>query len=619
MLILPTLQESPEEGGWQDLLAKGFIEYIDTEEEETTMISMTINEANRVEFVAEEPDNPHASVAIRAPAFFFQLHCEDRIPLKRCFEAPFLDSLRSQLASVPANSRLCSRRFFIWAGTHSTYRHSGHMYRQACEIFWIHHNPGAILEVLESYRADECSVNLKTVKVVLNLCKEAKLADEAFWVLRRMGDFNLGADTVSYNVVIRLFCQKGDMATAGMLMREMGLGKLEEAERRFIRMLSCKMRPDGMTCNMIIRELCSTGRPFDAFMLFREIEKAGCSAFIGSNAFSELLMGLAKLNHKEEAATLARSGSLERGLELLTEMEKGGGDCSPNVVTYTSVIQSFCNQGLVVKALANAIVAIACYSGYNQEDSVSMNQSSIDCGFFRSSFFRSYRDEEKKMGTLVKGTGVSGEDVIIRKTTPIAQDEAEGQASRYTGRDYSISLRHSETGIVDQVLLTTNADGLRFVKKGTVGMNYTREDMPWTVEGITPDIIVNPHAIPSRMTIGQLIECIMGNVAAHMGKEGDATPFTDVTRLKHMVDDKIHSRGRGPVHILTRQSAGGRSCDDGLPFAEMERDCMIAHGAAHFLKERFDQGDAYRVHVCERCGLIAIANLKKDSFECRGF
>ncbi|KAL0443973.1 UNVERIFIED_CONTAM: DNA-directed RNA polymerase II subunit RPB2 [Sesamum latifolium] len=342
----------------------------------------------------------------------------------------------------------------------------------------------------------------------------------------------------------------------------------------------------------------------------------------------------------------------------------------------------------------NAIVSIACYSGYNQEDSVIMNQSSIDRGFFRSLFFRSYRDEEKKMGTLVKedfgrpnrdttlGTRVSGDDVIIGKTTPISQEEAQGKSTRFTNKDHSTSLRHSESGIVDQVLLTTNADGLRFVKirmrsvripqigdkfssrhgqKGTIGMTYTQEDMPWTIEGITPDIIVNPHAIPSRMTIGQLIECIMGKVAAHMGKEGDATPFTDVTvdniskalhkcgyqmrgfetmynghtgrqltamiflgptyyqRLKHMVDDKIHSRGRGPVQILTRQPAEGRSRDGGLRFGEMERDCMIAHGAAHFLKERlFDQSDAYRVHVCENCGLVAIANLKKHCFECRG-
>eukprot|EP00253_Pinus_taeda_P014761 PITA_14761 len=285
-------------------------------------------------------------------------------------------------------------------------------------------------------------------------------------------------------------------------------------------------------------------------------------------------------------------------------------------------------------------------------------------------------------GLAPPGTRVSAEDVIIGKTAPVAQDEAAGQQQRYTKRDQSTALRQSESGVVDQVLLTTNQDGLRFVKvrmrsvripqigdkfssrhgqKGTVGMTYTQEDMPWTVEGITPDIIVNPHAIPSRMTIGQLIECIMGKVGSHMGKEGDATPFTDVTvdniskalhscgyqmrgfetmynghtgrklsamiflgptyyqRLKHMVDDKIHSRGRGPVQILTRQPAEGRSRDGGLRFGEMERDCMIAHGAAHFLKERlFDQSDAYRVHVCERCGLIAIANLKKNAFDCRG-
>jgi len=358
----------------------------------------------------------------------------------------------------------------------------------------------------------------------------------------------------------------------------------------------------------------------------------------------------------------------------------------------------------------NVIVGIMCYTGYNQEDSVIMNQSSIDRGLFRSIFYRSFKDEEKKQGSLTKeelerptrdttlgmrhgtydkldddglicpGTRVSGDDIIIGKTSPLPDDDPSAVSKRFTNRDCSTGMKNSETGIIDQVLLTTNDQGLKFVKirvrsvrtpqvgdkfssrhgqKGTVGMTYTQEDMPFTCEGISPDIIVNPHAIPSRMTIGQLVECLMGKVASMMGKEGDATPFTPVTvenisdmlhqcgyqkrgnevmynghtgkpldakiflgptyyqRLKHMVDDKIHSRGRGPVQILTRQPMEGRSRDGGLRFGEMERDCIISHGAAAFLKERLmDQSDAYRIHVCQTCGLIAVANLKNQTFEC---
>ncbi|EOD47026.1 DNA-directed RNA polymerase II subunit RPB2 [Neofusicoccum parvum] len=362
----------------------------------------------------------------------------------------------------------------------------------------------------------------------------------------------------------------------------------------------------------------------------------------------------------------------------------------------------------------NAIVAIACYSGYNQEDSVIMNQSSIDRGLFRSLFYRSYTDQEKKVGMAVveqfekplrsdtmrlkhgtydkldddgvvaPGVRVSGEDIIIGKTAPIAPDAEElGQRTKmHIKRDVSTPLRSTENGIVDSVLLTTNSDGLKFVKvrtrttkipqigdkfasrhgqKGTIGITYRHEDMPFTREGLTPDIIINPHAIPSRMTIAHLIECLLSKVGALRGQEGDATPFTDVTvtqvssllrehgyqsrgfevmynghtgkkltaqvflgptyyqRLRHMVDDKIHARARGPVQILTRQPVEGRARDGGLRFGEMERDCMISHGASAFLKERlFEVSDAYRVHICEICGLMTpIANLKRNQFECR--
>ncbi|KAI6086836.1 DNA-dependent RNA polymerase II beta subunit [Hypoxylon rubiginosum] len=362
----------------------------------------------------------------------------------------------------------------------------------------------------------------------------------------------------------------------------------------------------------------------------------------------------------------------------------------------------------------NAIVAIACYSGYNQEDSVIMNQSSIDRGLFRSLFFRSYNDCEKRVGINIleqfekpfradtlrlkqgtydkldddgivsPGTRVTGEDIIIGKTSPINPDNEEmGQRTKvHVKRDASTPLRSTESGIIDSVCLTTNQDGLRYVKvrvrttkipqigdkfasrhgqKGTIGVTFTQENMPFTNQGLVPDIIINPHAIPSRMTIAHLIECLLSKVSTLKGMEGDATPFTDVTvdsvssllrehgfqsrgfeimyhghtgrklraqvffgptyyqRLRHMVDDKIHARARGPVQIMTRQPVEGRARDGGLRFGEMERDCMIAHGAASFLKERlFEVSDAFRVHVCEICGLMTpVAILSNQSFLCR--
>jgi len=247
-------------------------------------------------------------------------------------------------------------------------------------------------------------------------------------------------------------------------------------------------------------------------------------------------------------------------------------------------------------------------------------------------------------------------------------------------RDCSSELRRSENGIVDQAMVTTNEKGEKVFKvkirsvripqigdkfasrhgqKGTVGMAFNQEDMPFTREGITPDIIINPHAIPSRMTIGHLIECLLSKVSSLQGTEGDATPFqqqkvedmcktlhslgyerhgnevmyngftgqrmecqiflgpTYYQRLKHMVEDKIHARGRGPMQNLVRQPTEGRAKDGGLRFGEMERDCIISHGAARFLKERlFEVSDKYEAHICQRCGTFCVAVLSESRYEC---
>ena len=361
----------------------------------------------------------------------------------------------------------------------------------------------------------------------------------------------------------------------------------------------------------------------------------------------------------------------------------------------------------------NAIVAIMCYTGYNQEDSVIMNQSSIDRGLFRSAFFRTYISEQRfesklreekferpdihktskrRMGNYEKldiegiispGTKVRGDDIIIGKTGKIMTEDSDDEDNNSSSRnrtDLSEAIRPSEEGTIESVMLTTNRAGNTICKvkcrsvrvpqigdkfasrhgqKGTIGMTYRQEDMPFNIEGITPDIIVNPHAIPSRMTIGHLIECLSSKSAALRGLEGDSTPFSDVSvdkisedlhklgyqkygnetifngftgrkvdmliffgptyyqRLKHMVDDKIFSRARGPVQILTRQPTEGRARSGGLRFGEMERDCMISHGAALFLKERLmDVSDKYRVHVCQSCGLFATADVDAQSFRC---
>ena len=357
----------------------------------------------------------------------------------------------------------------------------------------------------------------------------------------------------------------------------------------------------------------------------------------------------------------------------------------------------------------NVIVGICTYGGYNQEDSVIINKSAVDRGLFNSTFYRTYKDDEKKIqssgqeerfmnpdrsstkgmkpgvydklsenGFVPKDTYVDSNDIIIGKVMPIKN---KNKSEKFAFKDISTFLRSNESGYIDEVYTNRNGEGNKFCKvrvrssriptigdkfssrhgqKGTCGMILPEEDMPYTKDGIRPDIIVNPHAIPSRMTIAQLIECILGKTCSIIGGFGDGTPFMNTSvdavmktleqtgfdssgnevlyngfngkqlnckifmgptyyqRLKHMVEDKIHSRSTGPMVLLTRQPAEGRARDGGLRFGEMERDCMISHGSLKFLKERMiDVSDNYRVFVCKKCGMISPVNPDDGIYSCK--
>lgn len=363
----------------------------------------------------------------------------------------------------------------------------------------------------------------------------------------------------------------------------------------------------------------------------------------------------------------------------------------------------------------NIVVAIMTYGGYNQEDSIMLNRASLDRGLFQSIFYRTYKDEEKKNqssgeeerfarpdpqltrqlrngnyeklaedGFVPENTFVNSDDVLVGKIVPMRVPTGmvlPTGAKRF--RDISRMPRNNESGFVDKIFKNRNGEGYSFVKirmrelrtpeigdkfssrhgqKGTVGMILKPEDMPQTASGIIPDIIINPHCIPSRMTIAQLMETLLGKVGCHAGCLGDGTPFnTKMTldglakvlrddlglepygnevlynghtgrqmetkifmgpcyyqRLRHCSADKLHSRACGPLVMLTRQPAEGRAREGGLRFGEMERDCVCAHGISEFTKERFMEcSDGFNCYTCRECGLLAIANPETNIWMCK--
>ncbi|CAL5014605.1 unnamed protein product [Urochloa decumbens] len=334
----------------------------------------------------------------------------------------------------------------------------------------------------------------------------------------------------------------------------------------------------------------------------------------------------------------------------------------------------------------NAIVAVNVHQGFNQEDSLVMNRASLERGMFRTEHLRSYKaDVENKDGTKrlkmkekidfgkmeskrgrvdnldddglpFIGASLQTNDIVIGKVSE-------------SGEDHSIKLKHTEKGMVQKVLLSANDEGKNFAvvtlrqvrtpclgdkfssmhgQKGVVGFLESQENFPFNYQGIVPDIVINPHAFPTRQTPGQLLEAALGKGIALKGTMRYATPFTTASadviteqlhksgfskwgaesvingrtgermqslvfmgptfyqRLIHMSEDKVKFRNTGPVHPLTRQPVADRKRFGGVKFGEMERDCLLAHGAAANLHERlFMLSDFSQMHICQTCERVA--------------
>ena len=363
----------------------------------------------------------------------------------------------------------------------------------------------------------------------------------------------------------------------------------------------------------------------------------------------------------------------------------------------------------------NCVVAVLPFDGYNIEDAIVLSKASVDRGLGRTFFFRIYDAEAKQYpggmrdkfeipnaednirgykgekayrlleddGVVATESEVLGGDILIGKTSPprFMEEYREFEATGPYRRDTSIGVRPSETGVVDTVVMTQSNEGGKMYKirvrdmripeigdkfasrhgqKGVLGILAKNEDLPYTADGITPDVLINPHAFPSRMTVGMFMESITGKAAALRGRQFDGSAFVgeklddvkeimDQTgfkysgkeimydgrtgksfpvevfigvvyyqKLHHMVADKIHARARGQVQMLTKQPTEGRARGGGLRFGEMERDCLIAYGASMILKDRLlDESDKAEIYVCERCGLVAYHDVKQRKYVCR--
>ncbi len=357
----------------------------------------------------------------------------------------------------------------------------------------------------------------------------------------------------------------------------------------------------------------------------------------------------------------------------------------------------------------NVVLAIMAYEGYNMSDAIIINQASIQRGLGKSTYFRTYTSNElqypgnlkdeilipskdvagyrteesyaqlEEDGTIFPEANLKEGDVVIGKVSPpkflLEMEEISLAKSR---KENSTAVRQGERGVADAVFISNDAEGRKIVQvrmrdnrdlefgdklstphgqKGVVGLIVPEENMPFTASGIKPDLIFNPHGVPSRMTVSYLIELLSGKVGCLKGQIMDGTAFANqevgdmekelhalgfrydgketlydgvsgkpidakifignmyYLKLKYMVSNKIQVRASGKITLLTRQPIEGRAKGGALRMGEMEKDALVAHGTSLLLKERFSS-DNVTVYICPSCGAFGIKDKIKKREIC---
>jgi len=417
------------------------------------------------------------------------------------------------------------------------------------------------------------------------------------------------------------------------------------------------------------------------------------------------------VNHDSASKLMKGTKTLKQSLGLYVANYHCRIDTSASILEYPQkpIVRSFIYDTLnTYPAGQNLIVAIMTHEGYNMEDALVMNQGSLDRGVGRSFFFRPYSGIEvnysgglkdkiaipekdtsgykmessyrflEEDGIIYPEAEISEGEVLIGKTSPPKFLSEAREISIRTKKETSVTMRQEERGTIDAVFITKDSEGNKIIQirtrdqripelgdkysnphgqKGVIGAIIPEDDVPFTSSGIKPDIIFNPHGLPSRMTVGYLLELLSGKVGCLRGKVVDGTPFSGETKnelekelknlgfrfdgketmyngitgkkiaskifignlyylkLKRMVKGLIHGRASGKITLLTRQPVEGRARGGALRLGEMEQQALVAHGASLLLKERYDS-DKVKLDICEKCGVIAIDDNIRDKIIC---